>query len=237
MSKLRSLLFLLVAALVAALAVNVFEAPAATAAQPGMTVRPAVAIRGESVAVSGHFSTRFKRAVQLQRQAGTSWVTVGKASTTARGAYRFTGRKVWKATTFRALAPPTKRGRHKYPKLVSPTKLVTSVNQTAELQMMPQIAQPGPAVSYPAKASSAMAAQFTPVRVGRPVTLQRQSGSSWLKVGTSIQNAQGIAELTAPARVDGEVAVYRVVTNAAKGAPRLATAAAGTDTWGERRLQ
>ena len=233
MSKLRSLLFLVVAALVAALAVNVIEAPAATAAQPGMTVRPAVPIRGESVALSGRFSTRFKRAVQLQRKAGTSWVTVGKASTTAVGTYTFTGRKVWKATTFRALAPATKRGRHKYPRLLSPMKLVTPASQTATLQMLPQIAQPGPAVSYPANARSVMAAQFTPVRVGRPVALQLQSGSSWLQVGTGTQNAQGIAELTAPARVDGEVAVYRVVTNAAKGAPGIATAGARTDTWGD----
>ena len=107
------------------------------------------------------------------------------------------------------------------------------MNQTADLRMMPQIAQPGPAVSYPAKARSAMTAQFTPVRVGRPVTLQRQSGSSWLKVGTGTQNAQGIAELTAPARVDGEVAVYRVATKAAKGAPPVATDGARTDAWGD----
>ena len=123
--------------------------------------------------------------------------------------------------------------RHRYAMLLSPTKLVTPVSQTATLRMLPQIAQPGATVSYPVNARTAMTAQFTPVRVGRKVTLERQSGSSWVQVGTGTQNAQGIAELTAPARFDGQVAVYRVAADTANGAARLTTAGARTDTWGD----
>ncbi len=123
--------------LVAALAVNVIDAPAATAAQPSMTLRPAIPIRGESFGLTGKFSSRFQRLVKLQRKAGSSWVTVTQTTTTTTGAYRFPGRKVW-------AAPPSAPWRRRRctsgsgtRRWRSPTKLVTPVGQTAQVSDTP----------------------------------------------------------------------------------------------------
>ena len=112
-------------------------------------------------------------------------------------------------------------------------RTVAALRQSVRLRMLPQIVQPGPRVRSAAVARSAITAKFEPVRAGREVVLQRQSGTSWVNVATDRQNRRGFAEFKAPAKVDGSVATYRVFARAFRGAPRIVSSSSRTDVWGQ----
>ena len=82
--------------------------------------------------------------------------------------------------------------------------------ETAQLRMLPPIAQPGPAAAPASQADVALAAQMTPAGAGREVTLERLDDGAWEPVATEPENAQGLVQFSAPAKVDGAVATYRV---------------------------
>lgn len=104
--------------------------------------------------------------------------------------------------------------------------------QTARLLIHPQIAQPGVSPANANRARSAMTAVLTPHRGGRKVILQRRAGQRWVTMKSGRESGRGVVEFTAPYRVRGEIARYRVVALRHQGLPRKASAAASTDRWG-----
>jgi hypothetical protein len=104
--------------------------------------------------------------------------------------------------------------------------------QSARLIIHPRIAQPGTSPASANRARSAMTATLTPHRAGRKVMLQRHKGHRWVKVKLGRETRRGAVEFTAPYRVGGKIARYRVVALPHEGLPRKASAAASTDRWG-----
>jgi hypothetical protein len=102
------------------------------------------------------------------------------------------------------------------------------VRQSAKLLMHPQIVQPGSQPKSAASAESSMTAAFRPARAGRPVTLQRRTGSGWVTVAKDKESRGGIVEFAAPYLSKGKVATYRASAAPYKGLSRANTAAVRT---------
>ena len=75
---------------------------------------------------------------------------------------------------------------------------VTS-RQRVRLEALPQVVQYGAGVASPDAAKAAITATMKPVRVGRPVQLQVQDGTSWLAAGTARQDGRGRVQVAAVA--------------------------------------
>jgi beta-glucanase (GH16 family) len=120
------------------------------------------------------------------------------------------------------------------PPMVGPDDMrpTAGTSQTARLLMHPQIAQPGSAVVNAMTAKSAVSAVFRPIRAGRKVVLQRKKGTSWVSVTTRTQNGRGIAEFTAPYKINGRIVTYRAVAVRSGSLGKIATSAVATNRWG-----
>ena len=105
-------------------------------------------------------------------------------------------------------------------------------HQSARLIMHPQIAQPGRSPASADRARSAMTAVLRPVRSGRKVVLQRRSGGRWVDVATRREDGHGVVEVTAPYRVAGRIATYRVTARRHRDLDRISSAAVRADRWG-----
>jgi beta-glucanase (GH16 family) len=103
--------------------------------------------------------------------------------------------------------------------------------ETATLRMLPPIAQPGAQAAPPSRAKVAIAGELTPVDSGREVTLERLAGTAWVKVGTNLENDEGVAEFTAPVKAGGEVATYRITSEGDDGA--VSSDGVRADLWGD----
>ena len=107
---------------------------------------------------------------------------------------------------------------------------VTS-RQRVRLEALPQIVQHGGSVADADAARTAIVARLKPVRVGRPVQLQVQQGTSWDVVATARQDGRGRAQFGAVASTDREPATYRVKLKARGGLAVLKSAPVSTERW------
>ena len=160
---------------------SVSFAQAAVASRVSWSVSPTVAAPAESVVMSGVvFPAAAGRTVWLQRH-GSSWSTVVSAVTNSTGRFTTTVRAgvAGSKTSWRAVARPTTAAAAQG---ISVTRTLSVVKQALSL-------------SAPASVETGLAFTLSgygyPVRAGRPVVLQRRSGTSWTKVGQGIQSSTG----------------------------------------------
>lgn len=181
---------------------------------------PVSPMAGETVSISYAMDkgkTKIKRSVLVQRKAGSSWVTVGTGTVSRTGAVKATA--VLTATsTLRIQAPKLKIKKKKtYRATASKSFLVNVAPQSVALAM-PATATVGQAVDLVVDAA--------PMRAGRTITIQQQSGDAWTSVLSGAQTASKTTLSLAP-QAAGTM-VYRAVMGDYHGASAVVSAAA---TW------
>jgi beta-glucanase (GH16 family) len=108
----------------------------------------------------------------------------------------------------------------------------SAVSQQATITVLPGIVQPGRKVEDADKALAAVVATFSPASKGRAVTLQKRSGTRWVKVATGVQNGKGKVEFAAPAGSATHPITYRAVASKSSGLASIASRSVGTSSWG-----
>ncbi len=178
---------------------------------------PVSPMAGETVSISYAMDkgkTKIKRSVLVQRKAGSSWVTVGTGTVSRTGAVKATA--VLTATsTLRIQAPKLKIKKKTYRATASKSFLVNVAPQSVALAM-PATATVGQAVDLVVDAA--------PMRAGRTITIQQQSGDAWTSVLSGAQTASKTTLSLAP-QAAGTM-VYRAVMGDYHGASAVVSAAA-----------
>ncbi len=205
---------------------------AAVRTKTTLSVSTTKPITGERYVASGRVSTRFKRPVVLRSSINGAWRTVRRSSTSATGTFRFPGLSSTSATRYTVLVPSTRRAGRSYTKVVSSSRSVRPVRQSASLDVLPRIVQQGRVPAPAGKARSAVIARFSPVRPGRKVTIQRRLPSgSWQVVRATTQAADGTASYSGSTSTGTWSYPFRARVAARTGAASLTTTAV-QDTWG-----
>lgn len=187
-----------------------------------ISISQGTVIGGESVSVTGKLGQRKARRVILQRKVAKRWVNVTPSRSTRAGAFRFYFRPSTKAgtrTVVRVVAPPAKIGRKKYSRIISRSRTVNTVGQTAAISAPPVVSQ---------GALFNVSGTFRPVRTGRTAVLQQLSNGSWSEIKRGYQNSAGRVNFTTRLTSQGS-AGFRVVGLAANGAPAVYSAADSVD--------
>lgn len=180
----------------------------ATILTPVSSASAASPIAGETVTISGAFSTKVKRPVTLQVKAGRSWRAVKAARTTSRGRYAFAIKTPAATTSYRVLAKKIRIKRKTYRAKTSPVRQVVPGVQRAALPL-PATTVDGVAVT--------VTAQFSPPRKGRAVRLQTLVEADWADISAGVQDAAGRVTLRfTPTGIGPHY--YRVTTAARAGA-------------------
>ena len=207
----KGLSVVLIAAMVALGMALVVPAEAiATAGK--LKANPSALVAGEKLVLSGSTTPRLKRPVILQRKSGSSWIKVAKRSSAATGAFSFTTTGRGTTTVYRVYAPAATIGGKKRAAVTTPTRKVTTLTQKASLTL--------PATAVLGGTSAARAA-FTPVRAGRPVTLELlKAGAVWSPYGATFESATGTATFRVAHDATGTFR-FRVVARAWKGAAKV----------------
>ena len=113
----------------------------------------------------------------------------------------------------------------------SSTSVTKKASQKISLEVLPQIVQQGRGAASAASAKAAVTATIKPVKVGRPVILEQQSGTSWKKVGKAKQDKAGRAQFAALASKSGLPLTYRVTAQKFKGLKAVTSTSADTSRW------
>ena len=106
-----------------------------------------------------------------------------------------------------------------------------AANQRVTLEALPPIVQQGRGAADADSAKAAINATIKPVKVGRKVKLQVESGSSWKNVATTKQDAKGRAYFAAPVSRGGEALTYRVQAVSFKGLKAVESDEVSTEKW------
>lgn len=191
------------------LAAGLFGAPAHAAAATSLTAgvpAPTVRIAGETTVVRGQVSGG-TRALQLQRWEPNGWYTFAR-TTAVGGSYRFSVAAPTYSRTLRVLAPATRTHRARS------VTLPVAVARQEVTRWVPSEAVTREIVHVRAK--------FSPARQGRPVQLQRWTGSAWQRQAAGSQGPGGGTRLTLPTGTVGTTK-YRIITMPWRGAGAKAT--------------
>ncbi len=113
----------------------------------------------------------------------------------------------------------------------APTSTLKKAAQKISLEVLPQIVQQGRGAASANSAKAAVTATIKPVKVGRPVVLEQQRGSSWKKVATATQDKAGRAEFAALISKSGKALTYRVTAQSFKGLKSIRSKSADTTQW------
>jgi hypothetical protein len=173
-----------------------------------LAIRPFQAVPGEPVEISASVTPAVQRRVVLQQRAGSRWVTVASARTAADGTHAFLRDTPKTSTTYRVRAPRATVGRTTYDADTSPRRTLTALRQGVIFRIA-ETAEAGSSVSAIAEAS--------PRRAGRPVALQRRTGSTWTTIEIREQDVRGLVTWLVPTPEPGEL-VHRVVVRPWNGA-------------------
>jgi beta-glucanase (GH16 family) len=109
----------------------------------------------------------------------------------------------------------------------------STTDQTAEIAVLPGIAQAGEETGSPDDAAGVVTATFTPVSEGRAAVLEQNAGGGWQEVSTVKQDADGRAEFVLPEGAPGAGTRFRVTAPSADGLDEVVTATAAADSWGD----
>ena len=197
------------AAAAVALAVTLAAPADAIATAGSLKAQPSALLAGEKVVLSGAVAPKLKRPVILQRKSGSSWLKVAQKSSTSKGAFAFTTTARDRTTKYRVYAPAATISGRRRAAAATPLRTVTTLTQTALLTL--------PATAVLGSTSTA-AATFTPVRAGRPLTLELlEAGGVWTPYGAATQSTTGHATFPITHDEPGTFS-FRAVAHAWKGA-------------------
>jgi len=105
--------------------------------------------------------------------------------------------------------------------------------QTITLAVLPPIAQPGVAPAPPRSAQTVVTATLEPNMRGRTARLEVRRSGRWSTVATARSGTAGRVTFTAPTRVDGAAATYRVQADAYDSLPAVRSEPVRADAWGD----
>ncbi len=108
-----------------------------------------------------------------------------------------------------------------------------STDQSAQITVLPPIAQAGEDPASSDDAAGVVAATFTPVSEGRDAVLEQKSGAGWQTVSTSEQDSDGRAEFVLPEGTPASGTTYRVTAPSSDGLDEVTSKAAPAEEWGE----
>lgn len=111
-----------------------------------------------------------------------------------------------------------------------------STKQSASIQQLPPISQPGASPEPAGAALTPVTGRFEPATEGRPVTLERREGDKWVAVEDGKLDAEGTVRFLVPGAVDREPATYRITAAAADGHGELSTDSTSVEQWGKPAL-
>ncbi|WP_344305661.1 glycoside hydrolase family 16 protein [Nocardioides bigeumensis] len=112
------------------------------------------------------------------------------------------------------------------------TQTTRVAGQRAAITMLPQISQPGRGTSSPARAKSVVAVKVSPRTNGRPVTLERLSGSRWVSTQKARLNKRGLADFAVATTSGGLPITYRAVVKKFRGKAAIKTSPVVSTEWG-----
>ena len=188
-------------------------APGAEAAQHGsLTITPTQAAPGEPLLLTGTLPTKVRRPVVVQRGADGRFSIVGRGRTDAHGRYRVTiPKNGMPSDPYRVFAPRIHAHHHVYRAITTPTRTIRTLEPDVTVALSAGAVGVGQSVT--------LTATGTPVRPGRPLTLQRRvSPTVWQTVGTSRpEDGRGHATFTLDTSTPGS-ATYRVRAESWNGA-------------------
>ena len=104
--------------------------------------------------------------------------------------------------------------------------------RTARLEVLPPIAQVGPATAHSTDALTALVAELSPALAGRRLVVERRHHGRWRAVEHTRLRANGRAEVDVRTRVAGQRARYRVTAPARRGRPAIRTNGVWSTAWG-----
>jgi beta-glucanase (GH16 family) len=107
-----------------------------------------------------------------------------------------------------------------------------AARQTATIQVLPGIVQPGASIASPDSAKAVVIATFTPATKGRLVHLQKKVGSQWVKVASGRQNSRGRVQFRVSAGTSTSPITYRALAPRSTTLRTVASASAATSQWG-----
>lgn len=168
---------------------------------------PSSPIGGETARFYGKVSGG-RRPVRIDRRAasGGTWTAVKTVTSTSTGAYSVSLATPKAKTLYRAYAPRTTR---------SPA--VASATRTVYQQIQPVVVAPSKAVLG---APVTIAVDHEPTRVGRPLRIERWTGSAWTPIASGTANSQGRLTATVSRSSEG-IEKYRGYAGAWRGAPAV----------------
>ncbi len=112
------------------------------------------------------------------------------------------------------------------------TVVSRAAGQRATISVLPQISQPGKGVASPAAARTVVAVKVSPAKEGRPVVLQRLSGTSWVKAGKAKLTQKGLAEFSVATTLGGAPIVYRATALKYSGKAAVTSGQVLSTQWG-----
>jgi hypothetical protein len=197
-------------ALVAAGLVAVAPASDATGGA-SLTVTPMRAAPGEPLTLVGSLPTKVRRPVAVQRGMYGHFFDVAHGRTDKHGHFRLQIPKNGMGSDpYRVVARKVRVHHHVYRAITSPVRTIKTLE--------PDVSATLSATSVGVGGTATLTAAGTPVRPGRPLTLQsRTSPTTWRTIGaTAKENARGQATFTLPTATAGTT-TYRVVAGAWNG--------------------
>ena len=203
--------------------------PGSEAASSGtLAVSPAQASPGETLTLTGSLPTKIRRPVAVQRGMYGKYSDVARSRTDASGHFSFRiPKNGMPSDPYRVVAKKVRIHHHVYPAISTPIRVV----KTQEPDVLVSLSADSVGIGD----AATLTATGTPVRPGRPLTLQlRTSPTTWQTIGASVpENARGQATFTLPTSAAG-TEVFRVRAETWNGAgwyPSFpVTLSVGTDT-------
>lgn len=194
----------------AALVVPSSEAAQHGGRQGSLSITPTQASPGEPLTLTGALPTKVRRPIAVQRGMYGNFFDIAHGRTDAHGRFRLQiPKNAMPSDPYRVVARKVRVHHHVYPALVTPARVIRTLMPDVEATLSAGTASPGQSVT--------LTATGTPVRPGRPMTLQvRTSPSTWQTLATGREDAHGRATFAIdPAR---GTQTYRVRAEAWHGA-------------------
>jgi hypothetical protein len=114
----------------------------------------------------------------------------------------------------------------------APAQTARPARQAAVAAVLPPVAQPGAWTATPSRARTVVTAEFRPKVSGRLARLQLRRHGHWSPVDTARLDDDGRVAFTAPTRVSGRPATYRVRATVYGRLPGVRSAPVRADAWG-----
>lgn len=187
--------------------------PASDAARgPHLNVTPTQAAPGEILTLTGSLPTKVRRPIVVQRRMGNSYLVVAHGRTNAKGRFHLRIHKNGMPSDPYRVFARTVRVHHKvYRAIHTPVRVVKTLEPDVEATLSTDSVGVG--------GRATLTAAATPVRPGRPLTLQvRTSPTTWQTIGSSVpENTRGQATFVLDTSAPG-TRTYRVRAEAWNGA-------------------